>query len=71
MKLYKRSNHAVSQIPELHKDFIVSSLYSQLSILNQLLDNFENSKMTESDYAVESLRRVEFGLRKIREFINN
>ncbi|MCF7874176.1 MAG: hypothetical protein K9L84_05555 [Candidatus Omnitrophica bacterium] len=71
MKLYKRSNHVVSQMPELHKDFVVSSLYSQLSVLNQLLDNFENSKITESDYAVESLRRVEFGLRKIRGFIDN
>jgi hypothetical protein len=50
---------------------VVSSLYSQLSVLNQLLDYFENSKITESDYAIESLRRVESGLRKIRGFIDN
>jgi hypothetical protein len=71
MKLYKKSNHLVSEMPELHKDFVVSSLYSQVSILNQLLNNFENSKITEFDYAVESLRRVEYGLRKIRGFIDN
>ncbi|MCF7877178.1 MAG: hypothetical protein K9M14_02500 [Candidatus Omnitrophica bacterium] len=71
MKLYKKYNHLVSEMPELHKDFVVSSLYSQLSVLNQLLDDFENSKITESDYAIESLRRVESGLRKLRGFIGN
>ncbi len=71
MKLYKKYNYLVSEMPEVHKDFVVSSLYSQLSVLNQLLDNFENSKITEFDYAVESLRRAESGLRKIRSFIDN
>ena len=53
----------------LHKDYLASGLRSQVGTLCQLLDSIENKHDAEYGYALESLRRVESDLRKIRNFL--
>jgi hypothetical protein len=55
----------------LQKDFVASHLHSQLITLQQLLDDIESSEDSGYDYALESLRRVETDLRKLRAFLTN
>jgi hypothetical protein len=55
----------------LQKDFVASHLHSQLITLQQLLDDIESSDESGYDYTLESLRRVEADLRKLRSFLTN
>ncbi|MFA7677629.1 MAG: hypothetical protein WCY34_05600 [Candidatus Omnitrophota bacterium] len=55
----------------LKKDFIASHLRSQLTTLQKVLEDVQNSYNPESEYAIESLKRVELSIRKLRFFLNN
>jgi hypothetical protein len=59
-----------ASISSLKKDFIASHLRSQLTTLQQVLDDIQSSG-SEFDYTLESLKRVESSIRKLRNFLNN
>jgi len=50
----------------IRKDFIASSLRSQLNRLNRILSTVEEEQI-DCDYAYESLREIESHLRQIRK----
>jgi len=51
----------------LNKDYVASHLRSQLCTLRSVLKSIESQNLLESDYASESLKRVEINLRKLRK----
>ena len=51
----------------VRKDFVASHLRSQLNRLQNILDNIEEENKVECDFAHESLKEVETGLRNIRK----
>ncbi len=55
----------------LHKDYVASFLKAQLVTLGQVLDNIEHFNASEQDYTVESLKRVETEVRRLRKFLEN
>ncbi|MBN3041030.1 MAG: hypothetical protein JW867_07865 [Candidatus Omnitrophica bacterium] len=55
----------------LERDFVASNLRAQVSTLQRLLEGIEQSDDSGNDYALESLRRVEVHIRKLRNFLNN
>ena len=56
----------------VRKDFVASHLRSQLNRLQNVLDNIEEENKVECDFAAQSLKEVETGLRKIRKIcVNN
>ena len=60
-----------SSITSLEKDFMASHLRYQLITLQKLLEDIQNTDRTEFDYTIESLKRVESSIRKLRNFLNN
>jgi hypothetical protein len=58
----------VRNVPGIHIDYAVSCLRAQLCTINSVLHNIETSENPESDYIKESLRRVEYDIKKIRRF---
>ncbi len=67
----KEVNMRQLMISSLKKDFLASNLRTQLHTLQWLLNTIENSELTEQDCTVQSLKRVEVGLRRLRNFLNN
>jgi hypothetical protein len=55
------------EMSNLRKDFVVSNLRSQLSTLQGVLKNIEDSERSEDDYIGESLKRVEKNIRQLRK----
>jgi hypothetical protein len=52
--------------------FVASHLRSQLTRLQNVLDNIEEANKVECDFAAENLKEVETNLRKIRKiYMNN
>jgi hypothetical protein len=51
----------------LQKDFLVSTLRTQVSILKNALDGIECECDVDTAFVDESIRRVETGLRKLRK----
>jgi len=57
----------VRNMSSLQKDFIASSLRSQVATLHSVLETIENSERLENDYIGESLSRVVKELYRIRK----
>ncbi len=55
----------------LDKDFIASHLRSQVNTLQRLLEEIQNVYGFEFDYALESLKRVESSIRRLRNYLHN
>ncbi len=66
-----KKDDCFSMMGEARKDFAASNLSSQLDILESLLNTFENPSKSEKKYVIESLKRVEGGLKNLRSFLNN
>lgn len=59
------------KISGLGKDFIACNLRSQVMTLQTLLDSIESVNDSECSYALESLKRVEAHIRKLRNFLDS
>lgn len=51
----------------IRRDFVASYLRTQLSRINNILDNIEEEKDVDCDYAYKSLKEIEVNLRQIRK----
>lgn len=51
----------------LQKDFLVSTLRTQVGILKNALDGIECTCDVDTEFVDESIRRVETGLRRLRK----
>ena len=62
--MYKK----IRTMSSLQKDFVASSLRSQVAALRNVLETIENSDRPEDVYVMESINRVEKELRRVRRF---
>ncbi|MBN2482870.1 MAG: hypothetical protein JXD21_01550 [Candidatus Omnitrophica bacterium] len=58
-------------ISSVNQDYVVSYLRCQVTTLGDLLDAIERGAHPEYRYLIESIRRVEVDLRRLRNFIEN
>jgi hypothetical protein len=58
-------------ISSLNQDYVVSYLRCQVTTLGDLLAAIERGIHPEYRYLIESIRRVEVDLRRLRNFIEN
>jgi len=61
----------VKTMSSLQSDFVASSLRSQLSTLQNILNDIESSQRVEDVYVEGSLRRVEKELCRLRRFFSS
>lgn len=55
----------------IRRDFVASHLRNQINRLRSILDNIEEEQ-ADCDYAGQSLKEIEIGLRQIRKIcVNN
>ena len=61
----------VKQLPRLHQDYLASFLGSQITTLQNVLSNVENSERYDDEYFKESMRRIEQDIRVFRKAYSN
>lgn len=61
----------VKELSRLHQDYLTSFLRSQLTTLQNVLDNVENSDSYDKGYVSESIRRIERNMRDFRKVHSN
>ncbi|MCK9431844.1 MAG: hypothetical protein PHQ84_01140 [Candidatus Omnitrophica bacterium] len=57
----------MNTISSIRKDFLASNLRSQVDRLNSVLNNIEEERTVDIEYASDSLKEVELKLRQIRK----
>lgn len=57
----------MNTMSSIRRDFVASYLRTQLSRINNILDNIEEEKDVDCDYAYKSLKEIEVNLRQIRK----
>lgn len=61
----------VKKLSRLHQDYLASFLRSQLTTLQNVLNNVENSASYDEGYVSESIRRIERNMRDFRKVHSN
>jgi hypothetical protein len=63
----RRGAKEMNTISSIRKDFLASNLRSQVDRLNSVLNNIEEERTVDIEYASDSLKEVELKLRQIRK----
>ncbi len=58
-------------VSSLNQDYVASYLRCQIATLTNLLENIEFDRYQDIGYFVESIRRVEIDLKRVRSFLEN
>jgi hypothetical protein len=61
----------MNAMSSMRRDFVATHLRSQVSRLNNILDNIEEENKVDCDHAYESLKEIETNLRQIRKLCGN
>jgi hypothetical protein len=61
----------MNAMSSIRRDFLATHLRSQVSRLNNILDNIEEENKVDCDYTYESLKEIETNLRQIRKLCGN
>lgn len=57
----------VKKLTRLHQDYLTSFLHSQLTALQSVLSNVEDSQKFDYEYLEESIKRVEQDMHRFRK----
>ena len=61
----------VKKLSRLHQNYLAGFLRLQLTELQNVLRNVENSERYDDDYVFESMRRIEHSMRRFRKACHN